>query len=351
MISAYDRHRQRQRLLALGLGLLPLLMAECGLRWWVGSRVYEEGVVGEGMVFDHSEGLDDLVLFTPDPDLLWRYRRGVRVKFHDYTIETTRHGFRSTPHTVDHGDPLRVVTLGDSRTMGAGVEADEMYSAILELLLEKRLGRAVDVRDLGVDGYSTFHGQRLGELELPRLRPDVVTAAYDVNDAAQDSSRGHAERAATIGRAQVVVHDWLNRSMLFFWARRAALSFTRDGRGPGEGALVSNVGMDDYATNLRIMASQATEGGWTLLVLRIPLRTNLWPTPDDEISERSARYAETARLASSEVGIPWVDTAPALLEVPREGGWVGDVHPACAGHVAIAETLAEAIAAKEGAGY
>jgi len=240
--------RWRQRLLALGLGLLPLLVAECGLRVWTRSQVFADGATGQDLIFGHGEGRDDLVLFTPDPDLLWRYRRGVRVTFPAYAVETTRRGFRRTPHTPDHGEPLRVVCLGDSRTMGAGVEAGDTYTAQLEPLLEQRLGRSVHVANLGVDGYSTFHGRTLGALEVGRLQPDVVTVAFGVNDASHDCDTDHAGRAAVLARGRAMAHDRLNRSELFRWSRRVILSLRAYEPDPGPGPVVANVALHPCLT-------------------------------------------------------------------------------------------------------
>jgi len=91
------------------------------------------------------------------------------------------------------------------------------------------------------------------------------------------------------------------------------------------------------------MADQAEQGGWTLLVVRIPLGHHLGHAEPDDFSDDVARYADRAREVCAADGIPWVDTAPALAAVPRDEGWVELIHPAAAGQRAVATAIAGAI--------
>jgi len=75
----------------------------------------------------------------------------------------------------------RIVSLGDSFTIGIEVQAEETFSSILERELRAR-GRAVEVLNAGVSGYGTAEEVIYLERELLRYDPDVVLISYFVND-------------------------------------------------------------------------------------------------------------------------------------------------------------------------
>lgn len=81
---------------------------------------------------------------------------------------------------------MRIVTMGDSVTLGAreGVDEMETYSAVLEALLRAQ-GFDVEVIRRGVGSETTAGGLARLE-EILSLRPDVVTLMYGLNDAYLD---------------------------------------------------------------------------------------------------------------------------------------------------------------------
>lgn len=89
---------------------------------------------------------------------------------------------RLHPWARDTPDPLRVALIGDSFTLGAGVQADDAYSARLERLLNMndQVCPAM-VRVFGRCGTSTF--QQLGYLrEALEWRPQVIILGICLND-------------------------------------------------------------------------------------------------------------------------------------------------------------------------
>jgi len=327
-----------------------LVVAELALRRHAYSRVYGDGETGGELIFTQHEGRNDFLLFSPDPDLLWRYKPRIRMKLvmgaHEgrvrYEIRTTRDGFRKIPHTPDAGGcrAVRVVTLGDSRTMGAGVDGAETYAARLEPKLEAALGRPVRVLNRGVDGYTTFHGRQLGEIVLPDLDPDVVTVAYDVNDASRDFTRDHATRHARLDRRVVRAQALLNRSMLYYRLKGLVLEAKPRPEGPGPGAVAPlNVAPEAYEANLREIVRQGSAGGRRVVFLRIPLggHLGLSEPEGDAFPRRVWRYAERMRAVARAEGVPWVDADDALAAVGFARGYREDVHPAPPGHAAIAD--------------
>jgi lysophospholipase L1-like esterase len=86
-----------------------------------------------------------------------------------------------TPALADKPSPIRLLALGDSFTIGTGSTPDLSFPARLAARLRER-GRQVEVRNLGVNGYTT---DDLIARELPEVRgwaPTLATLAIGAND-------------------------------------------------------------------------------------------------------------------------------------------------------------------------
>src|SRR5262249_39531486 len=78
---------------------------------------------------------------------------------------------------------FRIVVVGDSLTLGWGVDDDQTYAARLEQLLHKAFpGRDLDVVNLGVGGYDTRQEVTLLARNVARLEPDLVLVGFYSND-------------------------------------------------------------------------------------------------------------------------------------------------------------------------
>jgi acyl-CoA thioesterase I len=86
-------------------------------------------------------------------------------------------------------ESIRYVALGDSYTIGTGLEDESQnFPSLLAKRLTKETGLDVALVNLGVNGYTTTD---LIREELPvagRLRPEVVTVLIGANDVVQRSS-------------------------------------------------------------------------------------------------------------------------------------------------------------------
>lgn len=102
-----------------------------------------------------------------DPDLYWYWSV---LPIHG--IQINEFGFRRVKG-MTAAKPLhttRVITLGDSQTMGAGVTADQTYSAFAE----EALGPGWEVLNAGISGYRTLNIYRLLQLRLAYFNPDII---------------------------------------------------------------------------------------------------------------------------------------------------------------------------------
>ncbi len=131
------------------------------------------------------------VYYAYDRDLIVRLQPSRRHDFKsirpdlDATVSTNSSGFRGPEFAPPDPSAFRVLVLGDSVSFGFGVGDDEAWPAILLAMLERAAeGRAVQVRNLGVPGYTTSQGRLLFERHALAgdFAPQLVVFAFGFND-------------------------------------------------------------------------------------------------------------------------------------------------------------------------
>ena len=126
-----------------------------------------------------------------DPRFGWTYRENVhQVR---KTMDGTEWDFRTSEDRLRlpsgfGRDPkktgeFRVLLLGDSFTLGWGLELDETFASVLERRLEKE-GHAATVIPIGIEGFSTDQECLWLESHGSEYAPDLVIAMPYANDVA-----------------------------------------------------------------------------------------------------------------------------------------------------------------------
>lgn len=125
---------------------------------------------------------------------------------------------------------FRILMLGDSFTMGKGVEDAETFSVVLQDSLQAALaacgGRPVEVVNAGVDSYAPLLERIYLERELLRLSPDLVVVNLDVSDLAQEQVYRRIGTRGPDGSIVAVpqtgerssyerIRDWTQRNLFF----------------------------------------------------------------------------------------------------------------------------------------
>lgn len=109
-----------------------------------------------------------------------------------YIQRVNKHGFRGKEFLFEKPPgSYRIIMLGDSFTMGKGVEDDQTFSAILEESLRSgtaQCGRTVEVLNGGVDSYAPILGLLYLTNELYALKPDMVVYNLDMSDLVQEAA-------------------------------------------------------------------------------------------------------------------------------------------------------------------
>ena len=98
-------------------------------------------------------------------------------------IQTNSYGFRGMQDFLPQRDgKLRIMALGDSFTLGFGVEEDEVFANKTAAILQNRLSIPVEALNLGVLAYGTIQEFMLFQ-KYKYLKPDVVILGFFARDA------------------------------------------------------------------------------------------------------------------------------------------------------------------------
>ncbi|MFA5093607.1 MAG: SGNH/GDSL hydrolase family protein [Candidatus Omnitrophota bacterium] len=114
-----------------------------------------------------------------DPILGYKLIPNAVGKSYGQTIKINSQGLRDTEHDYRRKYPLlRIAILGDSFTMGVGIEdIQDIYPKIIEKELP-----GVEVINLGVGGYNTDQEINFFKTEGIKYHPDLVILMFFIND-------------------------------------------------------------------------------------------------------------------------------------------------------------------------
>lgn len=210
-------------------------------------------------------------------------------------FKTSSHGWRDKEYDYQRNDAYRIVVLGDSLTVGWGVEQAEMF----EYLLEERFNevRPVEMINTGNGNYNTEQQANVYFDKGQKYSPDKVVMFYFINDAEVTPQQSE--------------YQWLanSRAITFFWSRLRGLLSSPDQAQTFEG-FYSALYEDDQPGWL---ASQAAfielrdvlqAQGVEFQVVMLPELHNVQDYPFDAVYDKSVRVSAGAghrypRLACS----------------------------------------------------
>jgi hypothetical protein len=176
------RSRSRQILakatLAVASVAVTLVAFELGLRLFWGGY-YEK--------FDAARPWGNLEFH---PVRGWANSPGIRVTgASEEYVTTLSHdslGLRGAEPAPRQPGVALALVVGDSMTYGLGVEDGEAYPAVLD-----RLSPRLEVKNLGVQGYSGAQELLLLRELAPRLAPDLVVIAFFWNDLTESFAKDY----------------------------------------------------------------------------------------------------------------------------------------------------------------
>jgi hypothetical protein len=232
-------------------------------------------------------------------------------------IQRVNHlGLRGKDTTVEKpAGTRRVLMLGDSFTMGKGVEDDQTFVVLVERGLQEALsacgGGSIEVLNGGVDSYAPVLSAIQLERDLGRLGPDLVVLNLDNSDLIQEAAyRQQATRdeSGTIVAVPQVWQDSAYERFLSWTSRNLFLTRVL--------LVYVNRAMDHRQITVRRVVNEAGREHFAHTLAGDVDRTAQW----DAMFESIARIQRDATT----LGAPLLlSTYPWAHQLDRDLGWVG----------------------------
>jgi hypothetical protein len=146
--------------------------------------------------------IEQNMYFGPDPYTGYRLKANSIGSFRGGKVpaSTNRHGHRSDDVPLVKGkNVFRILVLGDSFTVGAGVEQQDTYSSQLQRLLNQNSTRKIEVINTGVGGWNPFEYAQYYEYYGRWFDPDIVILGFFVGNDILNIDKGF-RNTAILGR-------------------------------------------------------------------------------------------------------------------------------------------------------
>jgi hypothetical protein len=191
----------------------------------------------------------------------------IRQRDFAYIQRINKLGFRGRETTVEKpAGTRRILMLGDSFTMGKGVQDDQTFPVILERKLQPVLaacgGGSVEVLNGGVDSYAPILSFLQFDRDLARLEPDLVILNFDNSDLIQEAAYRQQSTKGPNGEITAVPQVWRNspyerflswtsRNLFFTRAALVYLNRLMDHRELSVRRVVNEAGREHFAHTLQ----------------------------------------------------------------------------------------------------
>ena len=213
-------------------------------------------------------------------------------------------------------DPVKVMPLGDSLTLGWGVKAEDTVAKKLERKLNTASNSSrFEVINAGVGNYNTVM-EVLSFIERDAaLKPDIVVLNYFINDAEPVPTRhniGLLERSYAavylMGRFDVLKRQYFGKED---WRKYYADLYQENAEGWRQAKLA-----------FYRLAKFCRENDMKLMVVNYPELHQLDPYPFPQVTT-------SIKGLANEVNVPFLDLLPFISRLEPSNLWVSptDAHP------------------------
>lgn len=278
-----------------------------------------------------SEGFPSLNdALEPDPILFWRLRPNLSGVTLDgkvsgselrFTLSTDEYGHRLAP--VPSQTERTVLFLGDSCTLGIGVEDDQAFPS----LVQARMSGTRCING-GVPGYTAYQGRLAYELLELDSPADAVVITFGVNDDTSWDDRSDPEHGALLADRR---SDILNRFRLVqFFGRLGqsqAPASTSD-----ESSKRPRLNEAEFDEQIRSIIRRCRATGSRPILVVWPYLAQMYRAGETWKQQVLRRIGETE-------GIAVVDLVPVFRARRDPSLFVDVVHAGPSGCVLVAETL------------
>ena len=144
----------------------------------------------------------------------------IRQRDFSYIQRVNHLGLRGRETTVEKpAGTRRILMLGDSFTMGKGVEEHETFSVLVESALQASMatcgGESVEVLNGGIDSYAPVLSYLQFERELARLSPDLVVLNLDNSDLIQEAA--YRQQAVRNSNGEIIAVPQIGQDSAYEW--------------------------------------------------------------------------------------------------------------------------------------
>lgn len=294
--------------------------------------------------------------YVADPHLPFRPRpsivssgRSASGEF-NFEYKFNSFGFRDVEHTLAKPEgTFRILGLGDSFTLGAGVKFEETYLRQLEKLLNERPGEhpPVEVVKAGVSNFFAETERLLFQHYGIGFKPDLVTVAFVPNDVIETSFGINAYRVTKLGYLRTAEADQLGDfgTWLYFhchllrnYLRKRIADKIQEERPYNWDEVYKENGFHEPDW----LKLEAEYERMIALARKIDARIVFVHIPQSEPWDDTAAYpAQRLSKWCEEHDVPFVSTFPALREAAKREPvyWTRDGHCNRVGYRVIAETI------------
>lgn len=301
-------------------------------------------------------GYGNLEIYEPDRALYWRLKPNQQcyTKIGRKPVRINSQGTRGPEFTVARQPgTIRILSLGDSRTFGWGVEETDTFSSLLQqtLLQSQTFTSKVEVINAGVNAWSYPQLEVFYKLRARDWKPDIVVVG-EANLWTQFSEKNSPEfvskfmsrvRLKNLLRRFATYHYIVEVKLKDFYERHRTRFIPVD---PKQDNLFKEQQQKDPNEAFRraideLCASVLRDGGRPVLLF-LPTQDQLTATNRPDVLELKSQIAQERGLRLVDIT---ADAKPRANELYLEGD---PVHFNEAGHELIARQLADAIRKQAG---
>jgi hypothetical protein len=295
-----------------------ILIAMASIVCLIGLEVFTRTVIDTGTVYELEmwKYAREVKMRDSQPDLGHRHQANAHAALMNVDVRTESHGLRG-PEIANQAAPgiARIAFVGDSITMGWGVEEKETFAhQVIEGLT--RASHKVDGFNLGVGNYNTLQELALFRQVGVPLKPDIVVLAYFINDAEPIPTYSDDDWLTEHSAAWVVLKYRLNGLLRQSGEAPDWRKYYRDLYKPDA------PGWIQAQKALRGFAETARQLGVELLVFNMPELHELKPYPFEDVTAK-------VRAVVEKDGLPFFDLLPTVQNLNPASLWVTvpDPHP------------------------
>lgn len=246
-----------------------------------------------------------------------------------YVISTEGFRDRDIHHPLAGGDTVRILLLGDSFAMGAGVAYQDIWPVVMERRLLER-GYPVDVVKAGVSGYDTTREVLYLERIFAQYRPHIVIITFLPNDLFTNTPTDAQEATGSVDGVIGSKYDRRLHTVLLLqrlllhnngFYRRTYMATVRGDffREPPTELVQTQISLTRRLFEKAQRFVQA--GGGCLMVVSVPQQFQVMALADEWNAEHLSVRAPDKLLADhvGELGVEWVASLDTLVSVSTEG--------------------------------